>query len=388
MGSRVKAMFKRRKKAAIGVALVLASIVPLRAFAWGDAWWLIPTQASNLALWAANKVENMAEMAASLTERLDSVNLMESSSLTALDGQAGEVGATLEKQTGAAGELSQAELNYRATTETSRALAEAQDKFEGAEDQGGMCEVAGQGERIGEVAAGSHLTGKAIATSLVNRDLSTPNAEGLRRNMQERHASAYCSDQDSLRGRCDPVDPTVQSDDLQAATLLAPSNGDTYNPQEAQGARDFIRMVAPPPSSSMLAPGLEKGKVGQDYLLTSRSGAARMSVSYNSLSQILAERLPDPDRESSDGGLSLLGLMRKAVYDKFVDPGWKTSLARMDANATLREIAVIMASKNFNTYQHYRQNERVEALLATRLSVESSISNGARIEKAKRAVVN
>jgi hypothetical protein len=386
MGSKLYKSVLGRKKLVVAIALIVMAAVPIRAYAWNDSWWLIPTQAKNIALWALNHSEELGEMAADLADKIKSTKIMEVGSLTALDSSAGQISSTIEKQNGALGELSQAHMNYDATRMTSEGVASAEDRYGSNEDMGGMCDITDAGERVATVASGTNITAKALSTSLVNRDLTVLDQRFVDKELINTHANKYCSDLDAKRGRCDAVDDLVQNADVQASTLLVPSNGTTYTQTEANSARDFIRMVAPPVKAPVLPAAIEKSVPGTTYLVQSRAAAAQMSVPYYSLSHIWASRLPDPDQETPSGGLSLIGMMRKVVYDKFVDPQWKTDLAKMDSNATLREIAVILSSKNFNTYQHYRQTERLEALLATRLSVDSSISNGKRIEKARRAI--
>jgi hypothetical protein len=119
-------------------------------------------------------------------------------------------------------------------------------------------------------------------------------------------------------------------------------------------------------------------------MLATMVAAAQNSVAYNSLSQIWSSHSADAGLsamtgESPGDALSMVGVMKKFVYSRFVEPKWKSDLAGMDTNGLLKEIAVLMAGQNWMDYQSYLQAERVEAVVATQLAIAARDHNEKRL---------
>jgi len=376
-------------KRCLALAVSLTLMTPLSARA-DNEWWLIPTQASNAAVWAKDKAEKLYTMAKDQAEKLASLVKLETSTLASQDTATQQITSTTEKETLALKELSQSELNYAANVHTAKGAADAGDKFPRAIELASMCEVAVTTENVAVAKAKANIAGKALGATLVRRDLATLPQNVLPTLVARKHNDSYCSVEDNKSGRCEKVAPLIQQNaDIQASTLLLPNNGTTYTETESQAAQDFIKMVTNPNRSVDLSPAMEKTPQGVAYLVAYRAAVAQMSVAYNSLSQIWASRVTDFSASEAvdatgDLELSVIAVMKKFVYDRFVDPRWKENLAGMDANGTLREIAIVMSGKNFTTFQAFQQRQRMEALYATKLSIDASESNDARLSELRR----
>jgi hypothetical protein len=381
------------KKSAVAIAVLVIVAIPITANATAIAW-LVPTQISNMALWAKDKADKLYRLAKEQAEKMASLAKLEASTLTSQDTAAQQVTSTTEKETAALKELTQSELNYAANAHTSRGSANAEEKFSSPVELQNMCDVATTTEKIAAAKTRASIAGKALGSTLVRRDLAIPRQNLLPTIAAQTHNTSYCSQEDKKAGRCDPVAPLLlQNADVQAGTLMLPNNGTTYTKAESEAAQDFIKMVTNPDRSVDLAPGLEKAPQGAAYLVTFRAATAQMSVAYNSMSQLWANRVADDSvseaiDSTGDLELSVLGVMKKFAYDRFVDQRWKENLAGMDVNGTLREIAITMAGKNFTTLQAFQQRQRMEALVATKLSIDAEESNEARLIQLRQSLHN
>jgi hypothetical protein len=201
------------------------------------------------------------------------------------------------------------------------------------------------------------------------------------------HNNHYCSDEDVRRKRCTAaqlVPIEQQNADLNAGSLLTPANGSTYSEKEGMAAKDFVTMVTNPVPKEMLQVSLEKGPGGAAYVFESMAAAARMSVANYSLLKIWAENSPDDSLSAAGGAtpgdaISMVGVMKSFVYDRFAKPDWNKSLSTMDTNGLLKEVAMLMAGQNWMDYRAYLQAERMEAVAATQLAIITRDSNEKRL---------
>lgn len=389
--------YKMKKTNKLIIALTCAGVlsVPLKASAFSDMWFLGPTQTANLAQWAADHAQMLQQMAVDKLEMLKQFATTQLSMEAGMDSSSSEISATVEKQTGAMKELTQARLNYDAAVETSRASAEAEDKYGSQVEMESMCDVAGTGQAAAIAANSANINGKALSVAYTRRDLYIASAEVAKQNIIKDHEK-YCSAVDDQRGRCtrEPgADITQENADLNAGSLLAPANGSTYSDDESAAAQDFIRMVVNPIPPELLPRGLEKEPKGKEYILATMIAAAQNSVAYNSLSQIWSSHAADAGLSAATGespgeALSMIGVMKKFVYSRFVEPKWKADLAGMDTNGLLKEVAILMAGQNWMDYQGYLQAERIEAVVATQLAIAARDHNEKRLTQLRAKIAS
>jgi hypothetical protein len=109
---------------------------------------------------------------------------------------------------------------------------------------------------------------------------------------------------------------------------------------------------------------------------------AVLSVARESFAEMIAKRKPVP----SVGDSSMMQVMEKEAALRFLNAAWQQKMQKnmQDAinknkpdQAVLYEMAMMDAYQSWMTYEHYRQMERVEALLAALLSVDWQASRAA-----------
>jgi hypothetical protein len=377
---------KRLNKMTVALATAGIFSMPVNAYAFSDMWFLGPTQLANAAQWAADHLETIKQMAADKLEMLQQFASTQLSMEAGMDTSSAEISATVEKQTGAMKELTQAQLNYDAAMETAKATADAEDKYGNETEIVSMCDVAETSKTAAIAANSANINGKAMSAAYTRRDLYVQSVEAAKQSVIKDHEK-YCSTLDESRGRCSKpagITETQENADLNAGSLLAPANGSTYSDTESAAAQDFIRMVVNPIPPELLPKGVEQQPQGKAYMLATMVAAAQNSVAYNSLSQIWSSHSADAGLsamtgESPGDALSMVGVMKKFVYSRFVEPKWKSDLAGMDTNGLLKEIAVLMAGQNWMDYQSYLQAERVEAVVATQLAIAARDHNEKRL---------
>ena len=379
---------KKAKKIVVSVVAVSALITPMWAHAYyTDLPWLTATQVKNIALWAKDKAEVLMQMAKNQAETLSSFGNTQTVINEGMDSSTSAITATIEKQTAATKELTQAKMNYDAALKTSKAAAEAEDKFGNQAELANMCDTAATGQQAAIASNSAAINGKALSAALTRRKLHSPAPAIVAKQLIDEHNKDYCSDADQAYGRCSTannIPKTQQNANLNAGSLLTPSNGSTYSKEEAVAAQKFIVMTTDALPVQKLPPALEKTPQGGAYVLAQMVAAAQSSVAAHSLSQIWAENAPDVGLSDVAGGnagdaLSMVGVMKKFVYDRFVEPKWKSDLVGMDTNGLLKEIAVLMAGQNWMDYQAYLQAERMEAVVATQLAIAARDHNEKRL---------
>jgi hypothetical protein len=382
-----------KKTTKLFAALMLSGslIAPLNAYAWSDMWYIGPTQASNVLLWAKDKAEMLYQMAANQFETLAAIAQQELSVTLGMLNSSSAISATIEKQTGAMNELTQAKLNYDASAITARGAAEAEDRYGNQDEIANMCDAAGTGKNAASSSSNSNINGKALSASLTRRDMYTANTGVVMKDLLDNHKN-YCSDEDAKQGRCKDVVPRVeQNADLNAGSLLSPANGSTYSDKEAVAAKDFIIMATNPLPKGMIQQSFEKTPQGLAYILATMVTAAQNSVAHHSLTQIMSANAADvglsaATSDTPGDALSMVGVMKKFVFDRFADPAWKTKMVGMDTNGLLKEVAILLAGQNWMDYQAYLQAERMEAVIATQLAISAREHNKTLLDAARSNV--
>lgn len=288
--------------------------------------------------------------------------------------------AAIEKQTAAEHQLSQGDLNYKAATGMVKVVSEAQDKFTqpaadlmDPKDAANAC--ATMATATAATAAGDNalLTARSLAAMQIRKNLYTSNSGGVLQQEIQIYNTTFCSDQAEKRGTCKKVSGSMQDADQNAGSLLAPLAGRTYTKDESTAAQQFIANVMGPIPQEVLPIVLEKTPAGQRFMVEQRSLESVKSMASFSLNAILSNNSAD---DLSDGAppsmkVSLVGLMKKYVEDRFGSLVYRDSLAKLNEIGLLRQIAENAAFQNWMDYQQYLQGERTEGLLATTLALNA-----------------
>ena len=126
----------------------------------------------------------------------------------------------------------------------------------------------------------------------------------------------------------------------------------------------------PVPLDSSTPPSLE---VPQKIEFVQRQmSQALFSVPQRALYEVMAARLPIPD---APNGESLIQILENESTWRMQTPAWFASLAVTPAEGVLREIAQMDAMRLWLQYQQYRQEERIEVLMATMVAAQAQMVN-------------
>lgn len=289
-----------------------------------------------------------------------------------------QVAGTIEKQSKQQEIFAQGEMTYQGQMEAARAAAEAERTFTSPAAQPvNLCSSLQISAQIGSNAEDARLNGKAIAAAKAGRGLYTPSAAAAHSEILKKHGEMYCSQRDWELGRCSNKAPGhLQNADVMAGTLLSPAAAETYSTQEQEAARQFITNATDPFPTEMLPRGYEKTEKGKGYVLAQMAETSQMSVAQYSLSMMLANRSA-PNANASNPGerVSLMGLAKKFIDERYVDTKWRSALVAKNEQSLLKEIAEMMAFKNWIDYHAFLQMERMEAVLAVNLAISAKQHN-------------
>jgi hypothetical protein len=282
--------------------------------------------------------------------------------------------AAIEKNTGAQKELVQADLNYQAALVATQRAQKANDDFASPRaSQYNRCQTANTSREIIGTNDNAQVSARGKTSADVRRTLYGDPADEAKKVFDD-HKNYFCTTEDARRGRCDAAPPAMRGANMSAGSLLTPVAGDTYSADEARAAKSFITLATDPIVAGPLPPGLDRSPAGQRYRLESMAAAAQMSVAKHSLNQIMAARSAEGELVDITGGaagekLSIKGLMKKFVGDRFGNPNYDQDLATKGEMGLLREVAINLAAKNWMDYHQFSQGERIETLLAVQVAM-------------------
>lgn len=314
-------------------------------------------------------MDRISEAQNTITSRISAA---ETSIVHSIQAVGAQISVMISQQTAALKELVQGQMNYQAQLRAKKAAANAQLDYSGPQAiPPQVCTTLELGEQTGAASTAAHFTGKAVTAAEVERNMYVKNAHDAYMQIYENHMESYCSSVDQARGRCKKAAPAaLQNADIMASTLLSPNAGQTYSSAEYRAAEAFIGNTTNPFPSPMLQQRYERTKHGRDYILAQMTESAQLSVAQTAMSQILADHAPtNADPSNPAHKISVIGLMKQFTDDRFVSPKWKEQLQQKSQPGVLREIAYMMAFHNWMDYRSYVQRERIEALLATNLSL-------------------
>lgn len=350
--------WSRAKKGLTISLLAVAMAAPAPAFAFGS---LMSIAASKLAK-ILQDIEETAAINAATIESTISQMLSKQSSVEAILGAG-------EKVTAGKKELTQAELNYHAAQQSNDRYFDAQNKYtDRSAIVPGVCELMASTEAARTVNENASTVGKALTRASVRQQMYVDNASVAAREVMDNYRGKYCSDFDVQRGRCTAaVSADMQGASLQAGTLLTPTSGETYTPQEAQAAADFIQMVTNPMPEESLPKGLEKSRSGERFVLAQMHAQAQMSVANSALNHVMASR--NPQGTGNKDAISVVGMLKDIAGSTFGNSKHEKEVVGTGEKPMYQLINLHLADANWMDYQTYNQNERIESILAAQLAV-------------------
>ena len=105
-----------------------------------------------------------------------------------------------------------------------------------------------------------------------------------------------------------------------------------------------------------------------------RSGIAKHSFNNMTLNRLPIEVLEGSGVNDKNKSFSKLSLMEQEATNRFENSDWHTTIDNANQEVLLKEMVKMEAFKIWMEYHKYKQNERIEALLATMISTQSSLN--------------
>lgn len=160
--------------------------------------------------------------------------------------------------------------------------------------------------------------------------------------------------------------------DIEAASLLGER---TYNPDQLEAARYFVRNVTDPIPLENLPKGWEKTDQGRAYLTGQYLRSAQMSIAQHSLAEMVAARTPQPGAGAAAGlaraDASALEIGLSEIDKRIKLSEWKKQIMRLpDVLPVLKELVVATGVQLWVDAKQFQQMERIEAIMATQLAMD------------------
>ena len=245
---------------------------------------------------------------------------------------------------------------------------------------GGSDTAAGVGAAAGLVEAGLSDALLAKELSDINWALYTVPPPGEQvtgsawSNFITNHAQQFCAPSSGIETAlpgCNPNNSVaMQYGDIKTSSLLEPT---IYSSGTKIIAEEVIQNLTTPfPDTSIAAlvsAGLTKNS-DKTKVAKAMAQHAALTAARNSLNEIYGARLPASPPSGGAGGAasnqpaSIISIMDSEAGRRFKNPTWYTSVQSSSHEALLRELVEMEAYKMWTDYYRYRQNERMETLLA------------------------
>ncbi len=170
--------------------------------------------------------------------------------------------------------------------------------------------------------------------------------------------------------------------DMRASALL--NNNFYKNREEMELASEVMRNIINPfPSNIQME--MQDASVHNKELPENKAALAeayvsqaRLSVVRNSFNTMFQSRLPldllEGKEHITKKKFSRLSIMEKSAKKRFEDIKWQEYIDTASQEDLLKELVKIDALKVWMDYHKYKQNERIEALLATMVAQQVSIN--------------
>ena len=193
-----------------------------------------------------------------------------------------------------------------------------------------------------------------------------------------KHDNTFCSS--DLNNKCQLQSPLYTYGDIKLNVLLE----NLYlKKDKIDLATEIIRNIINPfPSNTALemleATEQEKKKPkNQAALAEVYASQARLGVARNTFNNIFFNRLPldtlNNNKAAVKEKFSINSIIEQQAKNRFEDSNWHESLEKADVDTKLKEITEMESFKIWLDYQKYKQNERIESLLATLVAQQESI---------------
>lgn len=295
----------------------------------------------------------------------------------------GKVVAEIMKQTAAQRVMQEGMIATHAISDFDKRKAEAALKFT---DSPRSCYEVSSGTSATIAAGKVTAIQSSLCADSAKRTLFTPNTAAAVAAIYDDHIRKYCSPQDAALGRCQVVAPDMQNADVRADIAL---NTSSYTQEQIAAARAFVNNVTNPVPTQNIPQAWENTTQGKTFVAGQYIEQARASVAANSFNAALAARIPiqglGTRAQVNKADISELELMESQVYGRFASKEWYAMLAGFGVEQLLREIAKIDAYQLWTGLKDYRQNERIEQVLATQLSIAVKLDSEQRLREARRA---
>lgn len=295
----------------------------------------------------------------------------------------GKVSAEIMKQTAAQRVMQQGMIATQAKSDFDKREAEAALKFKVSPRS---CYEVSSGTSAGIAVGKVAATQASLCADSAKRTLFTANTAAAVASIYDEHASKYCSQQDADLGRCQVTNPDMQNADVRADVAL---NSSSYTPEQVAAARAFVNNVTNPFPTQNIPQSWEKTTQGKTFVAGQYIEQARASVVANSFNAAIAERIPieglGTRAQVNKPNISELELIESQVYGRFSNVDWYKMIAGFGVEQLLREIAKMDAYRLWTDLRDYRQNERIEQVLATELAIMVKQDSEQRLREARRA---
>ena len=364
------------KKAVFGVALACTILIGSTSSAFaccGDG-----KTAADGAIKAGQEVSNViSKSAEEMILWLGQLNLTIGSGFGKLYGE-------IHKQTASMRTFEQGNAAVQSQLFMEKARADAQTRYAISPR---TCFEAAGGVGAGVASAAVVQTLQTLNSNSASRTLFTANTSAAVGRIYDNHIDKYCSQQDADLGRCSrPVDPTLQNADVRADATL---NTSSYTPDQIAAAQAFVNNVVNPVPTQNIPKSWEKTDQGKMFIAGQYIEQARASVAANSLNAAITARIPIQGLGSATMldrvDVSEMELMESQVRGRFESQAWYKMIAGFSLENLFREVVKIQALQSRTALNNYRQNERIEALLATQLAISIKQDSDPRMREARIA---
>jgi hypothetical protein len=187
-----------------------------------------------------------------------------------------------------------------------------------------------------------------------------------------KHINYFCSPEsvqeqglDQTGGSCKSNTEELQHADLRIASLLQPN---VYSTMGSVAASEIVRNLTTPIPEPKMSGMVSNGITNNDDKIAAVDiflRHASYDVARNSLNQMLVMRSP---YSSVNGNTSMMASMAEQVNQRFQNASWTTKISQGTTDVVMREVAMMQAFQLWMDYMKYKQQERVEAILAVTLS--------------------
>ena len=295
----------------------------------------------------------------------------------------GKVTADIMKQTASQRVMNEGMIAAQTQLYMEKVRADAQSKFQLSPRS---CFEVSSGMSAGIAADKVTANQTALGARFAQRSLFTANTAAAVRKIYDEHAEKYCSAQDAALGRCKAASADMQNADARADVAL---NASSYTPEQFAAAQAFVSNVTNPVPTQNIPKDWEKTDQGKTFVAGQYIEQARASVAANSFNAALAERVPIQGLGTramvNKADISELELMESQTRGRFESVEWHRMIQGFGVEQLLREVAKIDAYRIWTGLKNYRQNERIEQVLAAQLAVAVKQDSEQRLREARRS---